>query len=853
MSLRNDYPEMLALEPRIMFDGALAVDAVDVTLNYEVNSIEAEQENDVTASTNVKRIIFIDSNIQTTSSFNSDLDAASEIFTLDPEIDGVQQISEHLAGRQGVESIHIISHGSEGQINIGNALLNNENVSFYGDQLTGIGEALSDDGDILLYGCDVANSTGRDFIASIASVTGADVAGSNNLTGSIDAGGDWLLEVESGPIGSDTNFFSQYSGFSGLLTTPNVPDGGRTGYITDAEAVAVSPGMSITNGGDYGGGGSLTVAVTSADASETLSLTKVSSASTANNVVSVVGSSLYLGSGGGSNVIGSIDGTNNGENGNSLQINFLSDSFTNASFETGTLTGWTADTTNQINLGTDSLAGVITPDDTTNPVNQINSHTGEAQGDLGDGDAYNRKGNWAANVNTADQSHGSYSLQLVSTSMKSTYGFDVIHGPSVYSDTFEGETGQTISFDWRALSGNDAYDVFGYILNTDTNATTVILNKSGTTDDTPWATANVTIPATGNYRFVFVAGSYDYTGGLMLGASLYIDNIQVFNAVDDAIVSQVAKLITYETTATTLTEAARAARTLTFTATDADGNAGNNTAIIYEDFPVAEVVNNPQQAPVVNKVVKVDVPAAVIKINRDGLQTFVRDKGASGSSGAQMGFDSAVLGGGDPEASDAVPTLRNDKPQSQSSPSVAPRFNAAVIPQSSSSTSNDGGLSVLNGIKDPEISSLGIISFSIPIDAFAKSNNETMVALKASLPGNKTLPSWLKFDPVAGKFEGEVPEDFEGSIEVLVTATDQNGNEVTTSFVIEKDISTPAASNDEKTELTSPEVKGQILAAQKHAFSRSGFSQQLLLSRFSSKSLSQMEIHSAIREIKAAS
>jgi hypothetical protein len=77
VSLRNDYPEMLALEPRIMFDGALAVDAVDVTLNYEVNSIEAEQENDVTLPANVKRIIFIDSNIQTSSSFNSDLVVAS--------------------------------------------------------------------------------------------------------------------------------------------------------------------------------------------------------------------------------------------------------------------------------------------------------------------------------------------------------------------------------------------------------------------------------------------------------------------------------------------------------------------------------------------------------------------------------------------------------------------------------------------------------------------------------------------------------------------------------------------------------------------------------------------------------
>ena len=111
------------------------------------------------------------------------------------------------------------------------------------------------------------------------------------------------------------------------------------------------------------------------------------------------------------------------------------------------------------------------------------------------------------------------------------------------------------------------------------------------------------------------------------GASLYIDNIQVFNAVDDTVVSQVAKLITYQTTATTLTEADRTARTLTFTATDADGNSNSNTAIIFEDFPVEEVVAPPpQQVAIVNAVTEVNVPASEIKISRDGLQTFVRDK-----------------------------------------------------------------------------------------------------------------------------------------------------------------------------------------------------------------------------------
>ena len=228
-----------------------------------------------------------------------------------------------------------------------------------------------------------------------------------------------------------------------------------------------------------------------------------------------------------------------------------------------------------------------------------------------------------------------------------------------------------------------------------------------------------------------------------------------------------------------------------------------------------------------------------------------RGNDTAGSLGSQLAFGPGLLGAADSQSNEVtVPTVRNDNPQSQSSPSIVPTFNTAVIPQTGSSGLNDGGLSVLNGIKDPEISSLGIISFSIPIDAFAKSNNDTMVSLKASQSGGEALPSWLKFDAVAGKFQGEVPEDFEGSIEVLVTATDQNGNEVTTSFVIGKDTAAPATSNDEQTKLSPSNVRGQILAAQKQAFSRPGFSQQILLSRLSDKSLSQTEMDRALQLIK---
>ena len=53
------------------------------------------------------------------------------------------------------------------------------------------------------------------------------------------------------------------------------------------------------------------------------------------------------------------------------------------------------------------------------------------------------KGTWTAPVNTVDKSHGTYSLQLKSAGMTTANGYDVVHGPSVYSDIFAGENGHS--------------------------------------------------------------------------------------------------------------------------------------------------------------------------------------------------------------------------------------------------------------------------------------------------------------------------------------------------------------------------------------------------------------------------
>ncbi|WP_166454860.1 Ig-like domain-containing protein [Duganella aquatilis] len=112
--------------------------------------------------------------------------------------DGVEQIATVLRDYQGLDSIQIISHGAAGQLQLGNTVLDAAHLEQYQAAVREWGAALSDDGDLLLYGCDVAAGVaGQSFVEALAHVSGADVAASTNLTG---AHGDWDLEYHSGAI-----------------------------------------------------------------------------------------------------------------------------------------------------------------------------------------------------------------------------------------------------------------------------------------------------------------------------------------------------------------------------------------------------------------------------------------------------------------------------------------------------------------------------------------------------------------------------------------------------------------------------------------------------------------------------
>lgn len=124
-----------------------------------------------------------------------------EIHWLDDQSDGVSQIAEVLKGREGIDALHIISHGDAGGLQLGNSRLDGAWLTGHMGELASWGGALSAEADLLLYGCDLASSSeGRALVDNLSLLTGADVAASDDLTGSTLLGGDWTLEYQQGAV-----------------------------------------------------------------------------------------------------------------------------------------------------------------------------------------------------------------------------------------------------------------------------------------------------------------------------------------------------------------------------------------------------------------------------------------------------------------------------------------------------------------------------------------------------------------------------------------------------------------------------------------------------------------------------
>ena len=165
------------------------------------------------------RIVFVDSAIDDIDHLVSGLDGAHELVLLNKQTSGIAQITDTLSQRCNVSSIHIVAHGQSGQIQLGNALVDQSVVQQQASQIESWSRSLTADADILIYGCDTgAGTSGLNLIQQIAKLTGADVAASTDKTGAASEGGDWDLELHVGTIEAGLAFdFSTRKSYASVM------------------------------------------------------------------------------------------------------------------------------------------------------------------------------------------------------------------------------------------------------------------------------------------------------------------------------------------------------------------------------------------------------------------------------------------------------------------------------------------------------------------------------------------------------------------------------------------------------------------------------------------------------------
>ena len=207
------------------------VDAYVINNTHQMNSaLKIHSSND-----KARRVVIIDSQIPDLSGFLNAIEIDADIWMLNSRYHGIKQITNILSKYNNLSAVYLMSHGSPGKLLIGSEHLSSDNFNQFEHSLANWGNALSETGDLLLYGCNLAaNKRGKAFVKNIANATRSDVAASQDLTGPEWLGGNWKLEFQYGIINYLSDFKINVKRYNGTLAT------------------LVKTGSSdITNGGSY--------------------------------------------------------------------------------------------------------------------------------------------------------------------------------------------------------------------------------------------------------------------------------------------------------------------------------------------------------------------------------------------------------------------------------------------------------------------------------------------------------------------------------------------------------------------------------------------------------------------------
>ncbi len=197
------------LEPRTLFSadlpGLTGVDPLDESLlDIPLSELPPALPEDTGKSI---ELVFINSDVEDLDVLIRDIESRAgsgpllRVSIIDADKDGISQVSEALRTVDGLNAIHIISHGTDRSLQLGNSWVDAAVLDQQAATVSEWQHSLDEGADLLVYGCDLASSDdGVRLLERLGQLTGTDVAASRDTTGHHSAGGNWQLEYQQGLI-----------------------------------------------------------------------------------------------------------------------------------------------------------------------------------------------------------------------------------------------------------------------------------------------------------------------------------------------------------------------------------------------------------------------------------------------------------------------------------------------------------------------------------------------------------------------------------------------------------------------------------------------------------------------------
>jgi hypothetical protein len=725
---------LLALEPRMMFDGAAVSTALANDDHGDTGQADSAPDAAPAPVESRREVAFVDAGIADRQELAAGLPSDITVHVLDSGRDGLAQMAEILAGERGLDAIHLFSHGSDGALILGSATLDSANLGAHTADLAILGQALTADGDLMLYGCDVgAGADGQAFLAGLAAATGADVAASTDSTGAADLGGDWDLEVRRGAV--ETAALAS-DGFQGILPpTGQYIIGDGSGGGGDGNGGAGGGGAG---GGGAGGGGGDTIIGTALD-----------------DVIFGDGSG---GGGGGGEAGGGVGGSGGAGGGGADRISggagsdiLFGDGFAGTDGQAGTSTdggdggrgglggggggsggwrslngGWTQGPTVTGGLGGlgggggfGSVAG--------GTAGGIGNSSGIPFGGGSAADSTSLVGSGAflgggggfgggaggsfaaAGVAGNTDQHVYVGTSAAQTYLRTTLGLaSILTTYSSYgagNDVLDGGAG---SDDLFGLGGNDTFVFECNDAGTIDTDTVWDFNRNGDSDKLKLTVGGEALSASAVAALVAAQQTAGADRSIVFATNGFRQVTIVLKGLDRDLVA--SDFVTATATATTTT---------------------------------TEPANRPAPPPArAEAPVEAPKPAPPREGGDTRVVTAVRGDAATGRTGPEAG-NRAI-----------APTFGSDAGRPTTTDTlVAVRPTTEVRAEA------------------------GRVSFTLPPDTFAATRADSQVSLRATTADGQPLPAWLRFNPETGRFDGEPPPGTAGEVVVRVVARDQDGKE----------------------------------------------------------------------------